>query len=125
MTRDSLNDELPACRTISGTPDLAIPYSIETNDNRFDRNLGLSTASQFSENMIDCFDTRCAERADNPHLMSVAVHDPLIGRPGRIAGLVRFLRHVTSHDRVWIATGRTITEHWRRIPRYPGTEIAD
>ena len=27
----------------------------------------------------------------------------LVGRPGRLAGLARFLDHVAKHDRVWIS----------------------
>ena len=45
----------------------------------------------------------------------ISEHDRLIGRPGRITGLVRFLDHIAARDRVWIATGRDIAEHWRRV----------
>ena len=50
--------------------------------------------------------------------MSLALHDRLIGRPGRITGLVKFLDHIAGRDRVWICTGRDIAEHWRRV--HPG-----
>src|SRR5207248_552986 len=60
-------------------------------------------------------ETLDAEGADKPKLMSLAVHDRLIGRPGRITGLVRFLDHIAGRDRVWICTGRDIAEHWRRV----------
>jgi len=56
--------------------------------------------------MIDCFETLYAEGADRPKLMSLALHDRLIGRPGRITGLVSFLDHIAGRDRVWICTGR-------------------
>jgi peptidoglycan/xylan/chitin deacetylase (PgdA/CDA1 family) len=113
--RDALNDELPYWRTVEGRPHLVIPYSFETNDNRFDQNWGFSCAADFARYMIDCFDVLYLEGADRPRLMSLAVHDRLIGRPGRIVGLVRFLEHVARHDRVWVATGREIAEHWRRV----------
>ncbi len=99
--RDSLNDELPYWVMLGTARHLVIPYSFETNDNRFDQNYGFYT-----------------EGADHPKLMSLAVHDRLIGRPGRITGLVRFLDHIAGRDRVWIATGRDIAEHWRRT--HPG-----
>ncbi len=111
--RDSLNDELPYWRRVAGKPYLVIPYSFETNDNRFDENRGFSTAADFATYMIDAFDTLYAEGAERPRLMSLALHDRLIGRPGRIAGLVRFLEHVARHKDVWIATGKQIAEHWR------------
>jgi peptidoglycan/xylan/chitin deacetylase (PgdA/CDA1 family) len=122
--RDSLNDELPYWRLVSGKPYLVIPYSFETNDNRFDQNRGFSTASDFAEYMIDCFDTLYAEGADRPRLMSLALHDRLIGRPGRATGLVRFLEHVRRHDKVWVATGKQIAEHWRGVHPASGAPLA-
>jgi peptidoglycan/xylan/chitin deacetylase (PgdA/CDA1 family) len=122
--RDSLNDELPYWRQVAGKPYLVIPYSFETNDNRFDENRGFSSSNDFADYMIDCFDTLYAEGADRPRLMSLALHDRLIGRPGRITGLVRFLEHVRGHDKVWIATGRQIAEHWRAVHPAPGMPIA-
>ena len=113
--RDSLNDELPYWRKVAGRPYLVIPYSFETNDNRFDENRGFSTGDDFAAYMIDAFDTLYAEGESRPKLMSLAVHDRLIGRPGRITGLVKFLEHVRRHDRVWVATGREIAEHWRAV----------
>jgi peptidoglycan/xylan/chitin deacetylase (PgdA/CDA1 family) len=113
--RDSLNDELPYWRVVSGTPHLVIPYSFETNDNLFDQNRGFSSGDDFARYMSDCFDTLYAEGATRPKLMSLALHDRLIGRPGRVTGLVRFLEHVRAHDKVWVATGREIAEHWRRV----------
>jgi len=116
--RDNLNDELPYWVTVGATRHLVIPYSFETNDNRFDQNRGFSTGDDFARYMIDCFETLYAEGADRPKLMSLAVHDRLIGRPGRITGLVKFLDHIAGRDRVWICTGRDIAEHWRRV--HPG-----
>jgi peptidoglycan/xylan/chitin deacetylase (PgdA/CDA1 family) len=116
--RDSLNDELPYWVTVGSLRHLVIPYSFETNDNRFDQNRGFSTGEDFARYMIDCFETLYAEGADRPKLMSLAVHDRLIGRPGRITGLVKFLDHIAGRDRVWSCTGRDIAEHWRRV--HPG-----
>lgn len=113
--RDSLNDELPYWRSVLGKPYLTIPYSFETNDNRFDQNNGFSTGDDFARYMIDAFDTLYAEGERAPKLMSLAIHDRLIGRPGRVSGLVRFLEHVRRHDRVWVATGKEIAEHWARV----------
>ena len=62
---------------------LVIPYSLETNDNRFDRNPGFSTADDFARYMIDAFDLLYEEGAERPKLMSIGLHDRLIGRPGQ------------------------------------------
>ena len=113
--RDSLNDELPYWLAVGDARHLVIPYSFETNDNRFDQNQGFSTGDDFARYMIDCFETLYAEGAERPKLMSLALHDRLIGRPGRITGLVKFLDHIAGRDRVWVCTGRDIAEHWRRV----------
>ena len=114
--RDSLNDELPYWVRVGGKPHLVIPYSYETNDNRHDHN-GFGTATDFARYMIDCFDMLYAEGAERPKIMSIGLHDRLVGRPARAVGLVRFLEHAARHDRVWFCTGREIAEHWRAL--YP------
>lgn len=110
--RDALNDELPYWFDGGARKHLIIPYSYETNDNRFNENTGFSTSDDFARYMIDAFDTLYAEGAERPRLMSIGLHDRLIGRPGRIAGLRRFLDHVARHERVWICTGEDIARHW-------------
>jgi peptidoglycan/xylan/chitin deacetylase (PgdA/CDA1 family) len=112
--RDALNDELPYWLKVGGRDHLVIPYSYETNDNRYDHN-GFGTAEDFARYMIDCFDLLYAEGAEVPKLMSVGLHDRLVGRPGRAVGLIRFLEHAAKHDRVWFCTGRQVAEHWARV----------
>ncbi|MDH3692520.1 MAG: allantoinase, partial [Gammaproteobacteria bacterium] len=36
----------------------------------------------------------------------------LVGRPGRVAALERFLDHVQNHDNVWICRRVDIARHW-------------
>jgi putative urate catabolism protein len=117
--RDSLNDELPYWTRIGGRAHLVVPYSFETNDNRFDQNHGFATAEDFARYFIDCFDLLYAEGAESPKLMSIGLHDRLIGRPARAAGLIRFLDHVRKHDRVWFCTGGDIARHWARVHPAP------
>lgn len=119
--RDYLGDELPFWVRYGEASHLVVPYSFETNDNRFDQNNGFSTADDFARYLIDCFDLLYEEGADAPKLMSVALHDRLTGRPARAVGLIRFLEHARRHDRVWFCTGRDIAEHWHRThPPAPG-----
>jgi hypothetical protein len=47
-------------------------------------------------------------------MMSLGVHLRIIGRPGRIGSLERFIRHVKGYEGVWIATRAAIAEHWAR-----------
>ncbi|WP_417515412.1 polysaccharide deacetylase family protein [Minwuia sp.] len=111
--RDALNDELPYWISDADGSHLVIPYSYETNDNRFNENSGFSTADDFFCYMRDAFDVLLAEgRAGQPRMMSVGLHDRLIGRPGRIGGLMRFLDHVLRHEDAWVCTGEEIARHW-------------
>jgi allantoinase len=112
--RDYLGDELPFWVDVGERQHLVVPYSYETNDNRFDQNNGFSTADAFARYLVDCFDLMYEEGAETPKIMSVALHDRLIGRPARAVGLIKFLEHARRHDRVWFCTGRDIAEHWRR-----------
>jgi peptidoglycan/xylan/chitin deacetylase (PgdA/CDA1 family) len=112
--RDSLNDELPYWLEVGGRPHLVIPYSYEANDNRFNENSGFSTADDFFIYMRDAFDVLYREgQRGSPKLLSIGLHDRLIGRPGRCKGLLKLLDYMRGHDGVWFCTGAEIARHWR------------
>jgi OHCU decarboxylase len=46
-------------------------------------------------------------------MMSIGLHCRLVGRPGRVAALRRFVEYAKSHDRVWFPRRIDIAEHWR------------
>ena len=48
----------------------------------------------------------------NPKMMSVGLHCRLIGRPGRIQSLKKFLDYVLKHDEVWVCKRIDIAKHW-------------
>jgi len=113
--RDSLADELPYWLRINRRPHLVIPYSYEANDNRFNENSGFSTADDFFTYMRDAFDVLYREgRRGSPKLLSIGLHDRLIGRPGRCKGLIELLKYMRGFDGVWFATGADIAAHWRK-----------
>ncbi len=113
--RDSLADELPYWLNVGGRPHLVIPYSYEANDNRFNENSGFSTADDFFTYMRDAFDVLYREgRNGSPKLLSIGLHDRLIGRPGRCKSLIDLLKYMRGFDGVWFATGADIAQHWRR-----------
>jgi peptidoglycan/xylan/chitin deacetylase (PgdA/CDA1 family) len=62
--------------------------------------------------MRDAFDVLYREGATSPKLLSIGLHDRLIGRPARIGGLIRFLEHIRTHEGVWICRGIDIARHW-------------
>lgn len=116
--RDSLADELPYWLQLDTGPHLVIPYSYEANDNRFNENSGFSTSDDFFVYMRDAFEVLYEEGASgSPKLLSIGLHDRLIGRPGRARGLIRLLEHMRQRDRVWFCTGVDIAHHWRT--RFP------
>ena len=119
--RDSLADELPYWVEVAGLGHLVIPTSYETNDNRFNEHQGFVTADDFLTYMKDAFDMLYREGAGEPKLMTLGLHDRLIGRPARAAGLERFLDYVLEHDQVWIATGEQIARHWIEHHPYRAT----
>lgn len=120
--RDSLADELPYWVRMREGPHLVIPYSYEANDNRFNENSGFSTAEHFFTYMRDAFDLlyREGERG-SPKLLSIGLHDRLIGRPGRAGGLIRLIEHMRRFEGVWFCRGIDIARHWHRhFPPQPG-----
>jgi peptidoglycan/xylan/chitin deacetylase (PgdA/CDA1 family) len=121
--RDSLADELPYWLNISSQPHLVIPYSYEANDNRFNENSGFSTGDDFFIYMRDAFDVlyREGERG-SPKLLSIGLHDRLIGRPGRCKGLIKLLEYVRGFDDVWFCTGADVAAHWRK--NFPAEDSA-
>jgi peptidoglycan/xylan/chitin deacetylase (PgdA/CDA1 family) len=48
-------------------------------------------------------------------MMTVGLHIRTIGRPARIAGLDRVLRHVRAKGGAWIARRDEIARHWLRV----------
>jgi allantoinase len=113
--RDSLADELPYWLNVGSQPHLVIPYSYEANDNRFNENSGFSTADHFLTYMRDAFDMLYQEgRRGSPKLLSIGLHDRLIGRPGRCKGLIELLKYMRGFDGVWFCTGAEIAQHWHK-----------
>jgi putative urate catabolism protein len=112
---DSYADDLPYWTKVAGHDHLIVPYTLDANDMRFATAQGFNTGDQFYTYLRDSFDTLYAEGLTAPKMMSVGLHCRLAGRPGRIAGLKRFLDHVQSHEKVWICRRIDIARHWRQV----------
>ena len=110
---DDYADDLPYWTTCADRPQLVIPYTLDANDMRFATPQGFNTGQHFFEYLKDAFDTLYAEgQAGSPKMMSVGLHCRLIGRPGRAAGLQKFIDYVASHADVWVPRRIDIAEHW-------------
>jgi putative urate catabolism protein len=111
---DSYADDLPYWVRGAKGPHLIIPYSLDVNDMRFINAQGFPDGESFFIYLRDTFDFLYDEGFHAPKMMSVGLHCRLAGRPGRAAGLLRFLDHIAKFDRVWIASRLDIARHWQR-----------
>ena len=109
---DSYNDDLPYWEQRGKKKQLIIPYTLDNNDMRFATNQGFNTGDHFYNYLKDSFDTLYEEGKTNPKMMSVGLHCRLIGRPGRIQSLRKFLDYVLKFDDVWICKRIDIAKHW-------------
>ena len=115
---DYYGDDLPfwlQVRKTDGTlaPHLVVPYSLDCNDMRFVQAQGFNTGEHFFNYLRDSFDALYAEDDEAPKMMSIGMHCRLLGKPGRIGSLRRFLDHVQRHERVWICRRIDIARHWK------------
>ena len=99
---------------------LIVPYTLDANDMKFSSPAGFANGQDFAQYLIDTFDVLYAEGEECPKMMSVGMHCRLLGKPARMAGLMKFLDHVEKHDRVWVARRIDIARHWRAVHPYSG-----
>jgi allantoinase len=117
---DYYGDDLPFYMPVQksdGTvvQQLIVPYTLDTNDMRFSSAQGFAHGEDFFQYLKDAFDVLYAEGAEAPKMLSIGMHCRLLGRPGRMRGLQKFLDYVESHDRVWVARRIDIARHWRAV----------
>ena len=118
---DSYADDLPYWVRADGRDQLIVPYTLDANDMRFATPQGFNTGDDFLAYLRDSFDCLYAEGvAGSPKMLSIGLHCRLIGRPGRVMALQRFLDHAQAHEGVWFARRIDIAEHWaaRHPPRH-------
>lgn len=119
---DDYSDDVPRIEIVS-TPSgersiVVLPYALDTNDMK----LWMSpayTPNDWLDYAVDSFDVLHKESLDQPKIMSLGVHLRIMGRPGRIGVLERFVRHVKQHPSATFAT-RSDIAHWARNGRYGG-----
>ena len=109
---DSYSDDLPYWETRNKKKQLIIPYTLDNNDMRFATNQGFNTGDHFFSYLKDSFDVLYEEGKKNPKMMSVGLHCRLIGKPGRIQSLKKFLDYILKHEDVWICKRLDIAKHW-------------
>ena len=115
---DYYGDDLPFWMKVkksdgSVAPHLVVPYTLDVNDMRFALPQGYSQAEDFFVYLRDSFDVLYAEGADSPKMMSIGMHCRLLGRPGRMLALQKFLDHIEKHADVWVCKRIDIARHWQ------------
>ena len=127
---DYYGDDLPFWMKVQKTDgsaahQLIVPYTLDVNDMRFALPQGYSHADPFFQYMKDSFDALYAEgdpAGDNaPKMMSIGMHCRLLGRPGRITALQRFLDHIQQHSDVWVCRRIDLARHWAQ--RFPAPAL--
>ncbi|MDP3809414.1 MAG: allantoinase PuuE [Hydrogenophaga sp.] len=120
---DYYGDDLPFWIKVKKTDgsdahQLIVPYTLDCNDMRFALPQGFSHADPFFQYLKDSFDVLYKEGdpagLDRPKMMSIGMHCRLLGKPGRMAALQRFLDHIAQHDHVWVARRIDIARHWQQ-----------
>jgi allantoinase len=124
---DYYGDDLPFWMKVEKSdgqvvPQLIVPYTLDCNDMRFALPQGYSHADPFFQYMKDTFDALYKEGdpqgLNRPKMMSIGMHCRLLGRPGRITALQRFLDHIQAHDHVWVCRRLDIARHWKTTHPY-------
>jgi allantoinase len=130
---DSYADDLPYWLSVRKTdgalaPHLVLPYTLDCNDMRFSLPQGFSHGEPFFAYLRDAFDVLYAEGDANglnqPKMMSIGLHCRLLGRPGRMRALQRFLDHIQAHTGVWVARRIDIARHWAATHPFDATSAA-
>lgn len=110
---DTYDDDLPYWAEYGDRDQLIVPYTLEANDMRFATAPGYITGEQFYQYLKDAFDVLYAEgTAGAPKMMSIGLHCRLIGRPGKLAGLKKFIDYIAGFDGVWTPRRIDIARHW-------------
>ncbi len=118
---DYYGDDLPFWTAVAKSDGtratrLVVPYTLDANDMRFASPQGFNTGDHFFTYLRDAFDALYGEGdpagLDRPKMMSVGMHCRILGKPGRIGALRRFIDHVAAHERVWVCRRVDVARHW-------------
>lgn len=110
---DAYDDDLP--RLAPEDParrHVILPYAFDTNDMRFSPGGGFVQPGDFARYCIGAIDWLAAEGVRQPRMLSIGLHLRIIGRPGRMQGLMDVLAHAARVPGVWVARRRDIAAHW-------------
>lgn len=115
---DDYSSDTPFWGAVEGSkkPMIIVPYQLDTNDMKMWLAPGYMP-SQWLEYAVDTLDQLTKEgsaKGARPKMMSLGLHLRIIGRPGRIGYLEKFLKYASQKPGVWFAQRAQIAEHFAK-----------
>jgi len=108
---DLFHDDQPGPVKVRQGRLTSVPYSLEMND-VIVYNINLVQPRRYADILKRQFDRLYAEGEQSGTVMCIPLHPYLVGQPYRMAAFEEALSYITSHDKVWLATGREIAKHF-------------
>jgi len=109
---DTYADDLPFWIAHRTKPMLMVPYTLEINDTKFNRPVGMSEPRDLYRYLVSTFDCLHREGATVPRMMSLGIHMRLGGRPARAAAIEAFIDYAKAKGGVWFARRKEIAHIW-------------
>jgi peptidoglycan/xylan/chitin deacetylase (PgdA/CDA1 family) len=115
---DDFGDDVPRWEFVdiesTPRPIVIVPYAIDTNDMKFWVAPAVSPA-QWLDYAVATFDQLYEEGTLQPKIMNLGLHLRIIGRPGRIGALAKFMQHVSAHKDVWVTSRLAIARRFAEL----------
>jgi peptidoglycan/xylan/chitin deacetylase (PgdA/CDA1 family) len=108
---DLFHDDQPGPVKVKQGRLTSVPYSLEMNDTIV-YNVNLVQPRRYADILKRQFDRLYEEGEASGTVMCIPLHPYLVGQPYRMAAFEEALSYITSHDKVWLATGREIAQHF-------------
>ncbi len=108
---DLFHDDQPGAVKVRKGRLISVPYSLEMND-VIVYNVNLVSPRRYADILKRQFDRLYEEGETSGTVMCIPLHPYLVGQPYRMAAFEEALSYITSHDKVWLATGREIAKHF-------------
>ncbi|MCH9756582.1 MAG: polysaccharide deacetylase family protein [Gammaproteobacteria bacterium] len=91
---------------------LIVPYSLVTNDFRYQTTPGFSAPNDFFQQLKQTFDYLYQE--NRGAMMSIGLHARISGHPARTQAVQQFIEYIQSVPDVWITRRMDIASHWMK-----------
>jgi peptidoglycan/xylan/chitin deacetylase (PgdA/CDA1 family) len=108
---DLFHDDQPGPVKVKQGRLTSVPYSLEMNDTIV-YNVNLVQPRRYADILKRQFDRLYEEGEHSGTVMCIPLHPYLVGQPYRMAAFEEALSYIAGHDKVWLATGREIAQHF-------------